>query len=162
VTVVDTIRDPENRTFTVVAEFTAPPPAVWQLWADPRKLERWWGPPSWPATFREHAFVVGGSAAYHMTGPDGERANGWWRFRRLDEPKYLELEDGFADQQGQPDPSLPTTVARVNLEEIPTGTRMTITSQFTTLEQMEQVIAMGMIEGVKQALSQIDGILAEG
>jgi hypothetical protein len=45
----------------LVAEFDAPIERVWQLWADPRQLERWWGPPttrppssitSWPPAVR--------------------------------------------------------------------------------------------------------------
>ena len=42
-TVVSTKQNPEALTFTIVAEFTAPPSRVWQVWADPRMLERWWG-----------------------------------------------------------------------------------------------------------------------
>ncbi len=48
VTTVDT--DLDARTLTLVAEFDAPVERVWELWADPRKLERWWGPPGYPAT----------------------------------------------------------------------------------------------------------------
>jgi hypothetical protein len=45
---------------------------------------------------------------------------------------------------------------------IPAGTRMTITSTFPTLEAMEQMVAMGMLEGMAGALGQIDAILADG
>jgi len=40
----------ESRTMTLEAEFDASPERVWRLWADPRQLERWWGPPTYPAT----------------------------------------------------------------------------------------------------------------
>ncbi|SHN20203.1 SRPBCC family protein [Cryptosporangium aurantiacum] len=159
-TVINTTPDLDAGTLTVVAEFPAPPKAVWQLWADPRLLERWWGPPTWPSTFREHDFTVGGVAKYHMTGPEGDRANGWWRFVTLDEPHTLEFEDGFADEQGNPNPDLPTTSARVDIAEIPTGTRMTITNRFGSTEELEKVLAMGMAEGMAQAVGQIDELLA--
>jgi uncharacterized protein YndB with AHSA1/START domain len=161
-TVVSTTPDPQARTLTIVAELAAPPARVWQIWADPRQLERWWGPPTWPATFVEHEVQVGGRSRYYMTGPEGEKAGGWWQFRAVDEPRSLEFEDGFADDSGAPDPSMPTTVAHVALEEIPTGTRMTIRSSFGTVEQMEQLVAMGMAEGMTEAMGQIDAILAEG
>ena len=61
-TVVSTNADKEAQSFTIVAEFAAPPVSVWQLWADPRLLERWWGPPTWPATFREYDFTPGGDS----------------------------------------------------------------------------------------------------
>ena len=159
-TIVSSTQDPDALTFVVVAELAAPPSRVWQVWADPRQLERWWGPPTWPATFEQHDFVAGGSSRYYMTGPEGEKARGWWRFVALDEPRSLEFEDGFSDESGAPNPQMPTIRGRVAFEEIPAGTRMTVTSQFASAEQMEQLVSMGMVEGMNEAVSQIDGILA--
>ena len=85
---------------------------VWQVWEDPRQLERWWGPPTWPATFEQHEFVAGGGSRYYMTGPEGEKARGWWRFVSLDEPRHLEFEDGFSDESGVPNPQMPTIRGR--------------------------------------------------
>ena len=76
-TVVSTTQDREELTLTVVAELAAPLSRVWQVWVDPRRLERWWGPPTWPATFEEHDVVAGGMSRYFMTGPNGEKARGW-------------------------------------------------------------------------------------
>jgi uncharacterized protein YndB with AHSA1/START domain len=95
-----------------------------------------------------------------MTGPDGEKARGWWRFVSLDEPRYLEFEDGFSDESGLPNPQMPTIRGRVELHEIAAGIRMTVTSQFATVEQMEQLVQMGMVEGMTQAMGQIDDVLA--
>jgi uncharacterized protein YndB with AHSA1/START domain len=159
-TVVSTAQDREALTLTIVAELAAPPARVWQVWTDPRQLERWWGPPTWPATFEEHDVVVGGRSSYYMTGPEGEKARGWWRFVALDEPRRLEFEDGFADGAGDPNPQLPTIRAVVELEETAGGTRMTVTSRFATLEQMEQLGQMGMVEGITLAMGQIDQVLA--
>jgi uncharacterized protein YndB with AHSA1/START domain len=39
---------------------------------------------------------------------------------------------------------------------------MQIESHFPSTEAMEQVLAMGMEEGLTQAVGQIDAILAEG
>ena len=36
---------------------------------------------------------------------------------------------------------------------------MTVTSRFATLEQMEQLVAMGMVEGMTGAMGQIDDLL---
>ena len=159
-TVVSTTPDPESLTLTVVAELAAPPSRVWQLWEDPRQLERWWGPPTWPATFVEHDVAVGGGSQYYMTGPEGQKSHGWWRFTALDEPRSLEFDDGFADESGAPDTSMPTTHGRVEREETPDGTRMTVTSHFATAEQMQQLVSMGMVEGITEAMGQMDEVLA--
>ncbi len=159
-TVVSTTKDPEALTMTLVADLAATPKRAWQLWADPDQLSRWWGPPTWPATFERLDVEPGGRAAYYMTGPDGEKAHGWWRFLAVDEPRSLELEDGFADAHGVPSDEMPVTRMRLDLTETTEGTRMTITSHFASVEQMEQLVAMGMEEGMAQAMGQIDGILA--
>lgn len=161
-TVVETSQDPQALTFTLVADLAAPPARAWQLWSDPRQLERWWGPPTWPATFVEHDLRPDGRARYSMTGPDGEKAHGWWRVVAVDAPRSLELEDGFADDSGAPDDALPVTVMRIALAETPGGTRMTVVSQFATAEEMQQVVAMGMAEGMTLAAGQMDAVLAGG
>jgi uncharacterized protein YndB with AHSA1/START domain len=157
--VVSTTQDPERLTLTIVADLAAPPARVWDLWADPRRLERWWGPPTWPATFVEHDATVGGRSHYFMTGPEGEQAHGWWRFVAVDPPRSLEFEDGFADETGAPSSDLPTTTAVVELTETSGGTRMTVTSRFASAEHMEQLAAMGMVEGMTSAMEQMDALL---
>ena len=112
-TVVSTTQDTDTLTLTIVADLAAPPSRVWQLWADPRQLERWWGPPTYPATVDEHDLTPGGRVAYHMTGPDGDKSHGWWKVLVVEPPHHLELEDGFADAEGVPNPNLPTTHTRV-------------------------------------------------
>jgi uncharacterized protein YndB with AHSA1/START domain len=152
-------KDFENLTLTLVAEFDAPTERVWELWADPRKLERWWGPPSHPATVEKHDLTSGGDVTYYMTGPDGERYRGWWRVTSVNPPKSLEFTDGFADADGRPAAEMPTTMVQMQLSERDGGTRMEIRSVFDSKEQMEQLVSMGMVEGLQQAVGQMDALL---
>ena len=146
----------------MTSEYGAPPDAVWSLWADPRRLERWWGPPTYPATFVEHDLRTGGAATYYMTGPDGERYGGWWKFVEVDAPRSIVLEDGFADAEGVPNPDLPVTTTRVDVSPRDGGgTTMRIVSTFPSDDAMQQLIEMGMDEGLSEALGQIDALLAE-
>jgi uncharacterized protein YndB with AHSA1/START domain len=160
-TVTKVQKDPAALTITMTAEFDASVARVWQMWENPRLLERWWGPPTHPATMVEHDITAGGSVKYFMTGPDGDKYHGWWRVLSVDPPNRLELEDGFADDDGNPNLDLPVTIMRVALDERPDGvTRMTIESTLASREAMEQVIAMGAEEGMALAVGQIDGLLA--
>jgi len=162
VTVTAVRKDPEALTMTIAAEFDASPERVWQLWADPRQLERWWGPPTYPATFTRHDLSPGSRVDYHMTGPEGDQPRGYWEIVETDAPHRLVFRDGFANDDGTPNPDLPITEARVTIEEIGDGrTRMSIESHFPSREALEQVLAMGMEEGLTQAVGQIDAILAE-
>jgi uncharacterized protein YndB with AHSA1/START domain len=160
-TVISTDKSAEALSLTLVAEFDAGVERVWQLWEDPRQLERWWGPPTYPATFHRHDFVPGGKANYYMTSPEGEKFHGWWEFTAIDAPRRLEFNDGFADSDGNPAGELGTSHATVSLEPLGERTRMTILSTFESEEQLEQMMAMGMEEGLKEAVGQIDSILAE-
>jgi uncharacterized protein YndB with AHSA1/START domain len=160
VTVTRVDKDFDTLTLTLVAEFDAPIERVWQLWADPRQLERWWGPPSHPATVEIHDLSPGGEVTYFMTGPEGDRSRGWWRITSLDPPKLLEFRDGFADQAGTPIADLPTTAVRMALTEHDGGTRMELRSVFDSREHMEQLVRMGAIEVFQQTVGQMDALLA--
>ena len=161
-TVTAVEKDLQARILALTAEFEATPERVWQLWADPRQLERWWGPPMYPATFTGHDLRPGGRMTYHMTGPNGEQPHGWWEVVEAQPPSWLVFRDGFAHEDGSVDDSLPVTTARVTIEATGAGrTRMRIESEFASTEAMEQLVAMGMVEGLTEAVSQIDAILAE-
>ena len=116
-TVTAVRKDSQALTLTIDAEFDASPERVWQLWADPRQLERWWGPPTYPATFTKHDLAPGSRVEYHMTGPEGDQSHGYWDIVEVNPPRSLVFR--------------------------------------------EQVLAMGVEEGLKQAVGQIDAILAE-
>ncbi|MFJ5956802.1 SRPBCC domain-containing protein [Paenarthrobacter sp. NPDC092416] len=160
-TVVSVDKNVEKLSLTVVAEFDADVERVWKIWEDPRQLERWWGPPTWPATFETHEFTTGGKASYYMTGPDGTKAHGWWRFTTINAPDHLEFDDGFADEHGAPDDALGVTHASVKLEPVGDRTRMTISTAFESEDQLQKMSEMGMEEGLREAISQIDTLLAE-
>jgi len=159
-TVTSVDSDLDNRTLTVIADFAAPPDRVWQLWADPRRLERWWGPPTYPATVEDHDLTPGGDVTYFMTGPEGDVHRGWWRITAVDPPKSLEFVDGFANDDGTPNTELPTTDIHMQLTDHDGGTRMELRSVYDSREQMEQVMSMGMAEGLRESIGQIDALLA--
>jgi uncharacterized protein YndB with AHSA1/START domain len=160
-TVLSVDRDPVALTLTIVSEFDAPAEGVWQVWADPRQLERWWGPPNYPATVVDHDLTKGGRVTYYMTGPDGEKNHGWFRIISVDPPRALEFEAGCADDSGRPSDELPTTSIEVRLiAAAPDKTKMTITQRFASTADMEKLIGIGQDEGMTLAVGQIDAILA--
>jgi uncharacterized protein YndB with AHSA1/START domain len=160
-TVASVRKDPEALTMTITAELDATPERAWQLWADPRQLERWWGPPTYPATVVDHDLAPGGRVTYFMTGPEGDKAHGWMQILAVEPPHRLELKDGFADDSGTPNDAMPTMTMVVTLTESDDGgTVMAIETQFPSLEAMDQLVSMGMDEGMAAAMAQIKGILA--
>ena len=161
-TVTAVRKDPEKLTVTLDAAFAASPERVWQLWADPRQLERWWGPPTYPATVTAHDLRTGGRVAYHMTGPEGDESHGSWEILEAAAPNRLVFRDAFANADGTPNTDMPINDVRVMITEVGDGqTQMSIESIFPSTAAMEQILAMGMEEGLTEAVGQIDAILAE-
>jgi uncharacterized protein YndB with AHSA1/START domain len=159
--VIDVTTDLETRTLTVTAEFPATVERLWRLWSDPRQLERWWGPPGYPATVTEHDLRPDGLVRYHMTGPDGEEYHGLWQVAKVDAPHLLVLEDRFAEPDGSVAEELPGSSMELRIESSDAGASMRMVSRYETVEALEQVLEMGTVEGIRGALGQVDGLLAE-
>src|SRR5438067_9925184 len=115
--------DPQRLTLTVEAEFDASVERIWQLWADPRKLERWWGPPTYPATFTKHDLAPGSRIEYHMTGPAGDQPQGYWDVLEVEPPRRIVLRGGCANGDGTPNTDMPISTIRVDIRRSPKDAR---------------------------------------
>jgi uncharacterized protein YndB with AHSA1/START domain len=154
-------KDTDDLTMTVVAEFPVPVRRLWDAYADPRQLERFWGPVEYPATFTRHDMFAGGESHYVMNGPDGDTSAGYWRFSSVDEGKGFEVEDGFCSEPGVPNQEMPSMRMAFAFEETGDGSRVTTTTSFASLEDLERLIGMGMDEGMRSAMGQMDQVLAD-
>ena len=154
-------KDPQKVTLTVVADFPVPVTRLWDAYVDPRQIEKFWGPPQWPATFARHDVAPGGRSAYHMTGPDGEESHGYWEFLTVTDGKFFEVKDGFATNDGEPNTDMPSMRMTFSFEPTDQGSRLTTITYFNSAEELEQLLAMGMEEGMTAAMGQIDDILAD-
>jgi uncharacterized protein YndB with AHSA1/START domain len=149
VTVVRVEKDTAARTVTVVAEFDAGADRVWGLWADPRRLERWWGPPGHPATVRRHDLVPGGTVSFTFGGevPEVE-----WRVREVEAPHRLRFE--FAD------PRVPVVTISVDIRERDgEGTEMVVEGSFGSGAELEAMLAIGFDRGIATSVGQADAAL---
>jgi uncharacterized protein YndB with AHSA1/START domain len=157
ITSLDT--DYDNLTITLVADFDAPIEQVWKLWSDPRKLERWWGPPTAPATVETHDLSPGGEVTYRMTGPEGDTHHGVWRVTAVGSASSLEFTDAFADEDGTPIADMPVSTVTVQLTERDGGTRMEMRLMLESREDMERLLSTGVVDGLRQAVGQMDALL---
>jgi uncharacterized protein YndB with AHSA1/START domain len=152
-------KDLDALTLTATAELDAGAERVWELWSDPRQLERWWGPPSHPSTFADYDLSAGGHINYFMTGPEGEKFQGHWRIEEVEPPNRLRLADADINEAGEPTDGGPTEMT-VTIAEVGGTTTMSIESRFSDREALEQMIEMGMEQGFTETLAQIDAVLA--
>lgn len=151
--------DPEALTMTLVGEFAAPVDRLWRAFTEPAQLERFWGPPGYPSTFREFDFAPGGRASYVMTSPKGERFGGVWEFVQIDDGSSFTVLDSFADEHGVVNADMPTGRMVFTFEATDAGSRLTSVSHYPSVEALEQVVAMGAVEGSTLAMNQLDTVL---
>jgi uncharacterized protein YndB with AHSA1/START domain len=159
--VTDVTKDAEALTMTLTAEFDAPLARVWQLYADPRQLEKWWNPPGYPLTIVDHDLSVGGFVRAYVISPEGGKVNAYWRITAVDAPRSMAWEDGFLDDQGEPNPDFtPTSMQLALAERAGGGTVMTVVVGFVDAESMQWYLDMDIAEQMTQTFGQIDALLA--
>jgi uncharacterized protein YndB with AHSA1/START domain len=161
VPITSVTKDPVAASMTVVAEFTCSVERLWAAYADPRQIEKFWGPVEWPATFARHDFAVGGMSIYTMHGPGGARSTGYWEFLAVTPGERFEVRDGFCHDDGSKNTDMPSMRMTFTFESIPGGSRMTNTTHFGTMETLEMLVGMGMEDGMRSAMSQIDAVVAD-
>ena len=149
-------KDAAALTLTVVADYPVPQQRLWDAFADPRQLERFWGPPTAPATFTRHDMRVGGRAEYFLTLPNGEKWSGSWKFTAVNPISSFEAKDG---EDNAEDRNMPSSMT-FTFETTSTGSRMTSVTRFESVEAMEHT-AVAMEEGLREAMPQLDAVLAE-
>jgi len=159
--VTDVQHDLDTLTLTITADFAAPVERVWEVYADPRQLERVWGPPGYPATFVDHDLVPGGRMNYYMTSPEGEKYYAYWDVTAVEQPHRFDFTDGFAlDDSFSPNPDLPEATTTYTFTPTDGGTRATFVGSYASAEALQKVLDMGMVEGSTLAINQIDDLLA--
>ncbi|MCQ6557261.1 SRPBCC family protein [Paenibacillus mendelii] len=151
----------DRRELVVERVMTASTKNVWQCWTKPAYLERWWGPRNWTATIYEMDVRPGGVWRYSLASNDGtgEVARCVATYNEVIEPARLVFTDTFADMNWNvvEGSDMHTTVT---FEEADAGTRLTITTLFASVEDLENAEAMGMIEGFEDTLARLEDILS--
>lgn len=158
--VTDVGHDLDTMTLTITAEFAAPVERIWQIYADPRQLEKVWGPPTYPATVVEHDLTPGGQVTYFMTSPDGEKFAGYWKITAVDEPSSFSFEDGFADSDFNPNPDMPVSTNVYSFSDHGGRTCAIYVATYQSREGLQKVLDMGVVEGASAAINQIDELVA--
>ena len=139
---VDT--DYDRLTVTMIADFDASIEQVWELWADPRKLERWWGPPGLSGDVREARPGAGrrGQVLHDRSGGRPVRGRvarhgGRSAAPRLSSPTSAPMRTGRRSRTCRPAGSASSFTERDS------GTRMEMRSKFESREDLEKWLEHG-------------------
>ena len=95
-----------------------------------------------------------------MTGPGGDKHAGYWQITAVDEPAGFSFDDGFADLEFNPVPTMPVATNVFAFTGYAGGTRARYVSTYRSAEGLQKVLDMGVIEGATAAINQIDDLTA--
>jgi uncharacterized protein YndB with AHSA1/START domain len=152
--------DVEAKQLTLERVFDAPRELVFKAWSEAERLKQWWGPKSWPLVYCEVDFQPGGVWHYAMQGPDGTKSWGKGVYTEIVVPSRIAFTDGFSDEAGNINESMPTMTIAVDFIDEGGKTRVVSRAEFASSEDLEALIKMGMIEGVKETWDLLEEYLA--
>jgi uncharacterized protein YndB with AHSA1/START domain len=104
---------------------------------------------------------VGARTTYFMTGPEGEKHHGRWRIKEVEPSRRLRVADDAVDDEGKPEDGGPTAMT-VTIGEADGTATMSIQTHFADRESMDQMLEMGMEQGMTEMLNQVDPLLGAG
>jgi uncharacterized protein YndB with AHSA1/START domain len=100
-----------------------------------------------------------------MTGPDGSTHGGYWEWAEVKEPEgdvaSFEVRDGFSRPDGTPNTDMPSTSMSFWFESTADGSRVTTITHFPSAEALAKLLEMGIEEGLRSAMAQMDDVLAD-
>jgi len=138
--------------------FDAPRELVWRALTDPDRIPRWWGPHGSTATVVEMDVRPGGRWRYISRAPDREDVPFMGEYLEVEPPERFKWTfivdiDGMRDHVG---------VEAFVLEDVGGKTKLTASSHFPSIEELEGALATGMIKGGVETWDRFAAMLAQG
>jgi len=159
-------KDLENKTLIIERSFNAPKEKVWRAYSDKDMFEAWWGPEGWQTTTKQFEFAPGGTIHYGMKCNDekqgewfGKESWGMMKIETVEAPNRFTAQDVFSNPEGTVDETLPTQRFMVELIEENGVTKVINRSFVNSVEEMEQLIQMGMVQGFDSQLNRLEVLL---
>ena len=122
---------PEEQRRTVISSriIDAPIDAVFDAYANPNKLVRWWGPSGFTLTTESIDLTEGGHWKFVFQGPDGKEYKNHLVFQRIERP-YLFVVDHLSG---------PKYHGTVTLDAVDNRTRVTMYWTFENVDVFDKI-----------------------
>ena len=149
----------DAKTITVERAFAAMLDTVWAAWTKADILCNWWAPKPYQCVITALDFRAGGQWHFKMTGPNGEEGWSLARYEEIQAPERIVYVDSFSDA----DRNIVPPESRVTVEFVDRGPKKTLLrmqSVYASNDARDQVIAMGVEQGVGISFDQLEAYLA--
>jgi uncharacterized protein YndB with AHSA1/START domain len=155
----DFLVDKAKNTLTVKREFAAKRSLVWDCHTKSELLDKWFAPKPLTTKTKSMDFSEGGHWHYAMIDPDGNEYWGYTEYVSINPIDSYNTLDGFSDESGKLNPDLPRATWVVTFSDKGNHTLVQTVVTYGSLEGMEQVLQMGMKEGLTSTLERLDELL---
>ena len=150
--------DKTTKTVTIIREFAAELPLVWDAFTKQEILDQWTAPKPWAAKTKSMNFEVGGRRFYAMVSPEGQERWSIQKYTSISPKTNFKMFNAFADKDEKPE--LHGSEWDYNFSEQNGTTKVRITIYNESLERMEKVLEMGVTEGFKMTMKNLEELLA--
>lgn len=155
----DFLVDKEKNTITIKKEFAAKRQLVWDCYTKSELLDRWFAPKPFTTKTKFMDFREGGHWLYAMVEPTGQEYWGRMDYQTIHPIDNYTVLDGFCDDTGALNPELPMSQWNVTFSDMAAHTLVETVVSYTSSEALQQVIQMGMKEGLTLTLERLDELL---
>lgn len=156
----DFIVDKANSTITTKREFAAKRQLVWDCYTKSELLDRWFAPKPLTTKTSFMDFREGGHWLYAMVEPAGQEYWGRMDYETIRPIDGYTSLDGFCDNTGALNPNLPRSRWNVSFTDAGTHTLVETVVAYSSPEAIQQVIDMGLEQGMASTLERLDELLA--
>jgi len=150
--------DKAKKTVTIVKEFAAELPLVWDAYTKQEILDQWWAPKPWKSSTKFMNFEVGGRRFYAMVSPEGQEHWSIQKYTSISPKTNFKIYNAFADKDENPE--LPGSEWDLNFSEQNGTTTVSVTIYNESLTRMEKMIEMGFKEGFTMTMENLEKLLA--
>lgn len=150
----------EKNTITIHREFAARLQLVWDCYTKSELLDQWFAPKPFTTKTKSMEFREGGHWHYAMIDPEGNEYWGLMNYLRIEPIEHYTALDGFCDETATLNPELPRANWNVTFSDKSQQSLVRTIVTYTSLEDLEKVIQMGMQEGLTSTLERLDELLS--
>jgi uncharacterized protein YndB with AHSA1/START domain len=150
--------DKTTKTATIVREFAAELPLVWDAYTKQEILDQWWAPKPWASKTKIMNFEVGGRRFYAMVSPEGHERWSIQKYTSITPKTNFKILNAFADENENPE--LPGSEWDLTFSEQNGTTKVSVSIYNESLERLEKMIEMGFVEGFSMTMNHLEELLA--
>ena len=149
----------ETKTVVITAEFDAGRDLVWDAYTKPELLDQWWAPKPFRSRTKVMDFRDGGRRFYGMVSPEGVERWVLQKYTSITPKTNFKLFNTFADADENVE--LPGSDWDLNFSEQDGKTTVHVSIYNESLERLERMIEMGVIQGMEAQLANLSELLAK-